>query len=204
MRPLLPAILAMAAIVLASNILVQVRLGDWLTWGAVTYPIAFLVTDVTNRIHGAAAARRVVMVGFIVGVGCSLIAAGLDKTTLRIAVASGVAYLTAQLLDVMIFDRLRHHADWWRAPFLSSLVGSAVDTALFFSIAFSARLPHDVNTGWSTEAVPVLGVGPAAPLWVSLGLADWVFKLALVTLALVPFRMIVRKILSGPVEKPLT
>ena len=204
MRSLLPAILAMAATVLASNILVQFRLGDWLTWGALTYPIAFLVTDVTNRIHGAAAARRVVVVGFVIGIGCSLIAAGLDRTTLRIAIGSGVAFLAAQLLDVALFDRLRHHADWWRAPFLSSLAGSILDTTLFFSIAFSAQLPHDVNTGWSGEAVPVLGYGPPAPLWMSLGLADWMVKLALVTLALVPFRMIVRKILSRPVGKPLT
>ena len=203
MRPLMPAILAMAAVVLASNILVQFRLGDWLTWGAVTYPIAFLVTDVTNRLRGAAAARRVVLAGFVVGIGCSLIAAGLDKTTLRIAIGSGVAYLAAQLLDVAIFDRLRHR-HWWQAPFLSSLVGSAVDTALFFAIAFAAALPHDVNTGWSTEGVPILGMGPIAPLWVSLGLADWLVKLTLATLALVPFRIIVRKILSRPVEKPLT
>ena len=203
MRPLLPAILAMAAIVLASNILVQFMLGEWLTWGAITYPIAFLVTDVTNRVHGAAAARRVVLAGFVVGIGCSFVAAGLDKTTLRIAIASGAAYLTAQLLDIAIFDRLRHK-HWWQAPFLSSLVGSAVDTALFFSIAFASVLPHDVNTGWATEAVPVLGHGPLAPLWVSLGLADWMVKLSLAILALVPFRMIVRKILSRPTEKPLT
>ena len=199
MRSLLPAVLAMAAVVLASNILVQFMLGDWLTWGALTYPIAFLVTDVTNRVHGAAAARRVVVAGFVAGVACSLVAAGLDKTTLRIALASGLGFITAQLLDVAIFDALRRRT-WWQAPFLSSLVGSAVDTVLFFAIAFAVILPADANTGWANEILPLLGQGPAAPLWVSLALADWTVKLALAALALVPFRLIVRKILSGPVE----
>lgn len=199
MRSLLPAVLAMAAVVLASNILVQFMLGDWLTWGALTYPIAFLVTDVTNRVHGAAAARRVVVAGFVAGVACSLVAAGLDKTTLRIALASGLGFITAQLLDVAIFDALRRRT-WWQAPFLSSLVGSAVDTVLFFAIAFAVILPADANTGWANEILPLLGQGPAAPLWVSLALADWTVKLALAALALVPFRLIIRKILSGPVE----
>ncbi|WP_134725006.1 VUT family protein [Paracoccus luteus] len=198
MRSLMPAVLAMAAVVLASNILVQFMLGDWLTWGALTYPIAFLVTDVTNRVHGAAAARRVVVAGFVAGVACSLVAAGLDKTTLRIALASGLGFIIGQLLDVAIFDALRRRS-WWKAPFLSSLAGSAVDTALFFAIAFAAFLPADANTGWATEAVPLLGQGPTAPLWASLALADWSVKLALAALALVPFRMLVRKILSAPV-----
>lgn len=199
MRSLLPAVLAMAAVVLASNILVQFMLGDWLTWGVLTYPIAFLVTDVTNRVHGAAAARRVVVAGFVAGVACSLVAAGLDKTTLRIALASGLGFISAQLLDVAIFDALRRRT-WWQAPFLSSLVGSAVDTVLFFAIAFAVILPADANTGWANEILPLLGQGPAAPLWVSLALADWTVKLALAALALVPFRVIIRKILSGPVE----
>lgn len=199
MRSLLPAVLAMAAVVLASNILVQFMLGDWLTWGALTYPIGFLVTDVTNRVHGAAAARRVVVAGFVAGAACSLVAAGLDKTTLRIALASGLGFITAQLLDVAIFDALRRRS-WWQAPFLSSLVGSAVDTVLFFAIAFAVILPADANTGWANEILPLLGQGPAAPLWVSLAVADWTVKLALAALALVPFRLIIRKILSGPVE----
>ena len=203
MRALLPAVLAMAAVVLASNILVQFMLGDWLTWGALTYPVAFLVTDVTNRVHGVRAARIVVFSGFVIGVGCSLVAAGLDKTTLRIAAGSGAAYLVAQMLDVTIFDRLRGGA-WWRAPFLSSLVGSALDTALFFSIAFAAALPADSNTGWANEAAPLLGAGPLVPLWVSLALADWLVKMGLAMLALVPYRGIVRKILSRPVENRLT
>lgn len=197
MRPLAPAILAMAATVLASNILVQFLLGDWLTWGALTYPFAFLVTDVTNRVQGSVAARKVVIAGFVVGVLCSLTAAALGATTPRIAVASGTAFLLAQLLDIRVFDWLRQR-DWWQAPFLSSLVGSVLDTVLFFTIAFAAFLPADANTGWANEAVPLLGAGPLAPLWASLAVADWGVKLALALLALVPFRLIVRKILLSP------
>ena len=115
----LPGILAMAAVVVASNILVQFLLGDWLTWGAFTYPIAFLVTDVMNRVYGVAAARRVVFAGFAAGVLCSLIGTqvmlqgdgySFPAVTLRVALGSGTAFLVAQLLDVQIFDRLRH----WR------------------------------------------------------------------------------------------
>lgn len=195
----LPGILAMAAIVVASNILVQFVIGDWLTWGAFTYPFAFLVTDVMNRVHGPAAARRVVVAGFVVGVLCSLIAAGLDKTTLRIAAGSGLAFLVAQLLDVAIFDLLRRRR-WWVAPLASTLAGSAVDTALFFGIAFSAMLPADANTGWATESVPLLGHGPVTALWVSLATADWLVKLGLALLALVPFRIIVRNLLRSARE----
>lgn len=190
----LPGIIAMAAIVVASNILVQFIIGDWLTWGAFTYPFAFLVTDVINRVHGAAAARRVVLAGFAAGVACSLIAAGMDKTTLRIAVASGTAFLIGQMLDVTVFDMLRK-GRWWVAPLASSLVGSAVDTALFFGIAFSAGLPPDANTGWANEMLPLLGHGPVTMLWISLATADWLVKLGLALLALVPFRIIVRNLL---------
>lgn len=197
MPVLLPAILAMASVVAASNVLVQFMLGDWLTWGAMTYPFAFLVTDITNRVHGASAARKVVVAGFTVGLLGSLIAAALDATTLRIAFGSCAAFLIAQMLDVAVFDRLRH-TTWWKAPFLSSFVGSAVDTALFFAIAFAAFLPADGNTGWANEAVPLLGAGPLAPVWMSLGVADWLVKVALALLALVPFRFAVRKILSRP------
>ncbi len=199
MRNLVPAIAAMAAVVVASNILVQFLLGDWLTWGAITYPFAFLVTDITNRVHGARAARRVVVAGFAVGLACSLIAAGLDRTTLRIAIGSGAAFLVAQSLDVAVFDRLRLKS-WWQAPLLSSLCGSIVDTVLFFTIAFAAFLPADGNTGWANDAVPLLGAGPVVPLWMSLGTADWLVKLALAALALVPFRLLVRKILAKAVE----
>ena len=194
MNRFLPGILAMAAIVVASNILVQFPIGNWLTWGALTYPFAFLVTDVMNRAYGAAAARRVVLAGFIAGVICSFIAAGLDKTTLRIAIGSGTAFLCAQLLDVKIFDLLRARR-WWVAPLGSTVVGSVVDTALFFFIAFAATLPMDANTGWANEAVPLLGFGPDLPLWMSLATADWSMKILLAILALVPFRIILRNFL---------
>ena len=197
----LPGILAMATVVVASNILVQFLFGQWLTWGAFTYPVAFLVTDVMNRVYGAAAARRVVFVGFVVGVISSLIGTQIigefgPLVTLRIAIGSGLAFLTAQLLDVAIFDRLRA-GSWWRAPLASTLVGSSVDTALFFSIAFSASLTwvepgNDVS--WAREILPLLGSGPETPLWVSLAVADWFVKLSRALVALVPFRMITARL----------
>jgi uncharacterized integral membrane protein (TIGR00697 family) len=196
----LPGILAMAAIVVASNIGVQFLFGQWLTWGAFTYPLAFLVTDVMNRLYGPSAARRVVLAGFATGVACSLIGTQIMSefgplVTLRIALGSGIAFLAAQLLDVAIFNRLRGGA-WWRAPLASTLVGSSLDTALFFSIAFSASLivlepGNDVS--WAGEILPVLGFGPLAPLWVSLAVADWGVKLTLALVALMPFRLIVRR-----------
>lgn len=195
----LPGIIAMAAIVVASNILVQFVVGDWLTWGAFTYPFAFLVTDVMNRVYGITAARRVVLAGFSAGVICSLIAAGMDKTTLRIAIGSGTAFLIAQLLDVKLFDLLRK-SRWWVAPLVSSLIGSATDTALFFGIAFSDLLPADANTGWANEQVSLLGYGPDTALWVSLATADWLVKFGLALLALVPFRLAVRNLLRKPQE----
>ncbi|MGY6550048.1 MAG: queuosine precursor transporter [Roseinatronobacter sp.] len=203
-RTYLPGILAMAAIVVASNILVQFLFGNWLTWGAFTYPLAFLVNDVMNRVYGPQAARRVVWAGFAVGVACSLIGTQImgefgPLVTLRIALGSGIAFLTAQLVDVAIFDRLRedrHGGAWWRAPLVSTLVGSSLDTALFFSIAFSASLAliepgNDVS--WAAEILPLLGFGPQVPLWVSLAVADWGVKLTLALLALVPFRVITGK-----------
>lgn len=205
---ILAGILAMAAIVVASNILVQFLLGSWLTWGALTYPFAFLVTDLMNRIHGPAAARRVVWAGFAVGVACSLIGTQIvlqgggftyPAVTLRIALGSGLAFLCAQMLDVAIFERLRedrHGGAWWKAPLASTLVGSSLDTALFFTIAFSAALAFvepGNDTAWASEALPLLGLGPVVPLWVSLALADWTVKLSLALIALVPFRAIVKK-----------
>jgi queuosine precursor transporter len=199
-RSLLPGILAMAAIVVASNILVQFLFGQWLTWGAFTYPLAFLVTDLMNRLYGPAAARRVVFAGFVTGVGCSLIGTQImgefgPLVTWRIAIGSGLAFLTAQLLDVALFDRLRG-GTWWRAPLVSSLIGSSLDTALFFFIAFSgtlASLEPGNDVTWANEILPILGLGPQAPLWVSLAIADWGVKLALALIALVPFRLIVRR-----------
>ena len=200
-RAHIPGILAMAAIVVASNILVQFLFGQWLTWGAFTYPLAFLVTDLTNRIYGAGPARKVVFAGFLTGVVCSLIGTQImgefgPLVTLRIALGSGIAFLTAQLLDVAIFDRLRGQA-WWQAPLASTLVGSTVDTALFFTIAFSAGLSfvepaNDVS--WANEILPILGAGPEAPLWASLAIADWAVKLSLALIALVPFRLIVARL----------
>ena len=190
--PLLPGMLAMAAVVTASNILVQFRLGEWWTWGALTYPFAFLVTDLTNRLAGAAAARRVVLAGFAIGILCSLIAAGLDRTTLRIAIASGAAFLGAQLLDITIFNRLRA-GRWWRAPLVSTLFSSTVDTLIFFSLAFSSAfvfIDRADDVAWANEMLPLLGLGPQSPLWLSLATADWLVKLALAGLALVPFRLI--------------
>lgn len=201
MTRILPGVLAMAAVVVASNILVQILLGQWLTWGAFTYPIAFLVTDVMNRVYGVGPARRVVFIGFVVGVICSLIGTQImgeygPLVTWRVALGSGLAFLTAQMMDVAIFDRLRN-GKWWRAPLASTLAGSSLDTAIFFFVAFSATLTviepaNDVS--WANEALPLLGVGPVVPLWVSLAVADWMVKLTLALVALLPFRAIVGKL----------
>lgn len=207
MKPLLPGILAMAAIVVASNILVQYLAGPWLTWGAFTYPFAFLVTDLTNRLQGPVAARRVVVVGFVVGLVCSLIGSQImgefgPLVSLRVAVGSGLAFLAAQLTDIAVFNRLRA-GSWWRAPFVSTLVSASMDTAIFFSVAFSASLamlePGNVPV-WAGEVLPLLGLGPAAPLWVSLAVADWGVKMALAAVALVPFRVIVGRF-AAPVAQ---
>ena len=199
-RTHIPGIIAMAIIVVASNILVQYLLGNWLTWGAFTYPFAFLVTDVMNRVYGAKAARKVVFIGFLVGVLCSLIGTQIigefgPLVTFRVALGSGLAFLTAQLVDVGIFSALRSGA-WWRAPLASTIVGSTLDTALFFTIAFSGALvflepANDVS--WAGEVLPLLGFGPAAPLWVSLAVADWGVKLSLALIALIPFRVLTEK-----------
>lgn len=193
-----PGVIAMAAIVVASNILVQFLFGQWLTWGAFTYPLAFLVTDIMNRVYGRDAARRVVFAGFIAGLICSFIGTQIvgefgPLVALRIAIGSGVAFLTAQLIDVAIFHRLRA-GKWWRAPVVSSLVGGTIDTALFFTIAFSAgltMLEPSNDVAWAGETLPLLGVGPVVPLWVSLAVADWTVKFSIALLALVPFRIIV-------------
>jgi uncharacterized integral membrane protein (TIGR00697 family) len=200
-RTHLPGIIAMAAIVVASNILVQFLYGNWLTWGAFTYPLAFLVTDLMNRVYGTAAARRVVLVGFVVGIVCSLIGTQImgefgPLVTVRIAIGSGLAFLVAQMLDVGIFASLRD-GTWWKAPLVSTLVGSSVDTVIFFSIAFSGALSFvhpATDVSWAAEVLPLLGVGPAAPLWVSLAVADWAVKLSLALLALVPFRIITARL----------
>ena len=201
-RTLIPGIIAMAAIVVASNILVQHLFGQWLTWGAFTYPFAFLVTDITNRIYGVSAARKVVLAGFVTGIICSLIGTQIigefgPLVTLRVALASGTAFLVAQLLDVAIFDRFRG-AVWWCAPLVSTLVGASMDTLIFFSLAFSTLfvfLEPTNDVAWANEVLPLLGQGPEAALWVSLAIADWSVKLVLAIMALLPFRLIVAKIL---------
>jgi queuosine precursor transporter len=196
---LLPGIIAMAAIVVASNILVQFLAGNWLTWGAFTYPFAFLVTDLTNRFQGAAAARKVVLAGFAAGLACSLIGTQIigefgPLVTLRVAIGSATAFLAGQMADVSVFNRLRA-GNWWRAPLVSSFIGSALDTILFFTIAFSGALGFldpSTDVAWANEPVALLGLGPVLPLWVSLATADFLVKLGLACVALVPFRVVLQ------------
>jgi queuosine precursor transporter len=200
MQKILPGVIAMGAIVVASNILVQYPIGNWLTWGAFTYPFAFLVSDLTNRFHGPAVARRVVYVGLIVGLICSFIGTQIigefgPLVTLRIAIGSATAFLVGQLLDVAIFDRLRASV-WWRAPFWSTLFGSTADTAIFFTIAFSAAfvwMEPSNDVSWAQDQIPLLGLGPIVPLWVSLGLADFLVKMLIDLCALLPFRLAIAK-----------
>lgn len=191
----------MAIVVVASNVLVQFLILDGLlTWGAFTYPLAFLVTDIMNRIYGVAAARRVVFVGVIVGIVCSLIGSQVileygPAVALRVAIGSAAAFLVAQLFDIAIFDRLRN-GTWWQAPLISTFVSSIVDTMIFFSIAFAAIFNGISGIAaeqvvWAQEAVPFLNIGPLLPLWVSLAVADWGVKIGIALIALVPFRIIV-------------
>jgi len=160
-------VVAMSVVVTASNIAVQYPINDWLTWGAFTYPLSFLVNDLTNRNLGPAVARRVVYVGFVLGVLLSL------HFGWRIALASGSAFLVAQLLDVHIFDRLRRAA-WWRAPFVSSTLASIIDTALFFGLAFA---------------------GTGLP-WVTWAIGDYGVKLAMALGLLIPFRALMPAVRS--------
>ncbi len=194
-RGWLIGIVAMAAVVVASNILVQypvaatigpLNLADLLTWGAFTYPLAFLVNDLTNRRFGPRAARTVVLVGFAFAVALSVYFA-----TPRIAIASGTAFLVAQLLDVGIFNRLREQA-WWRAPVLSSLVGSLVDTVIFFSLAFAAAfVVLGPNDAFAIERAPLLGALGfiEVPRWVSWALGDLGVKIIVALAALGPYRV---------------
>ncbi len=190
----------MAVIVVASNILVQHPMGAYLTYGALTYPLSFLVNDITNRLQGASAARKVVLAGFGVGLVCSVIGAQIQTefgplVTLRVALGSGAAFLVGQMLDVTIFDRLRRAA-WWRAPLISTLLGSTVDSVIFFTIAFAASLSflepgNDVS--WAADPGALLGIGWAVPFWVSLAVADWCVKFAIAVFGLLPFRLFVAK-----------
>lgn len=196
---LLAGVCAMAAVVVVSNVLVQypvagrigpVAMADVLTYGAFSYPLAFLVTDVVNRTFGPGLARRVALAGFAIAVAVSLVVA-----TPRIAVASGSAFLAAQLFDVALFDRLRHGA-WWRAPLASSVLASALDTAIFFSLAFSAAIPFGVD-GFATATEPLFGLVGAleAPRWVSWAVADYAVKTLIAAAALAPYRWITAPLL---------
>ncbi|WP_298817447.1 queuosine precursor transporter [uncultured Roseibium sp.] len=201
------AILAMALVVVASNYLVQfpvqqivggINLADTLTWGAFTYPIAFLVTDLTNRRFGPTAARRVVISGFVLAIVIPLLFWTADEafTTPRILIASGTAFLVAQLIDVTIFDRLRRMA-WWKAPITSSLIGSMIDTILFFGIAFAASFAFidgffGMDNGSLAFPVPFLGIseGTQTLLWVSLAAGDFLVKMLVAVALLAPYRIV--------------
>ncbi len=208
----LPFVAAMALVVVASNVLVQfpvqgqlggLNLADLLTWGAFTYPFAFLVTDLANRRYGPTVARRIVFVGFMVAVLCSIVVPPLlfrfgliefetaADRLVRIAAASGTAFLVGQLLDVAVFNRLRRQA-WWRAPVLSSLSSSVIDTAIFFSIAFAAAFAFvGPDDAFALENAPLLGIfGVEAARWVSWAIGDLGVKLLMALLALIPYRII--------------
>ncbi len=186
----------MAAVVVLSNVLVQhpfqvtlgrIDLADLLTWGAFSYPLAFLVTDTTNRLLGAPVARRVVYLGFAFAVVLSIWFA-----TPRIAIASGMAFLVGQLLDIGVFNRLRERA-WWKAPSFSSLAGSAADTLVFFTLAFApAFVLLGANDDFAVGSAPLFGLFAfEAPRWVSWALGDFSVKLLMAAFALIPYRLIV-------------
>ena len=166
----------MGVVVLCSNYLVQFPINYYglekiLTYGAFSYPIAFLITDLANRSYGKVVARRIVYIGFTIGVSFTLLFSTnfADLISLRIAVGSGTAFLIAQLLDVKIFDNLRKKK-WFIAPLTSSIIGSTVDTFLFFSISF-----------YATE-VP----------WITLSLGDLSVKILVTLIMLIPFRLLLK------------
>jgi uncharacterized integral membrane protein (TIGR00697 family) len=158
------------------------------------------VNELVNRFQGPAAARKVVVAGFITGIACSLVGSQIQGefgplVSFRVALASGAAFLASQLMDVAIFDRMRREA-WWKPPLVSPLISSVLDTGLFFSIAFAAQLSFlepGNDVAWANEMLPVLGVGPDAPLWVSLAVADYLVKLLIAFVALMPFRLFLRR-----------
>ena len=166
----------MGAVVLSSNYLVQFPinyygLNEILTYGAFSYPIAFLITDLANRSYGKAIAKKIVYLGFFIGIGSTVIFSTNfnELISIRIAIGSGVAFIIAQLLDVQVFDQLRKKK-WFIAPLTSSLIGSIVDTFLFFSISFYA-------TG-----VP----------WVTLAFGDLLVKFIVTLFMLLPFRFLMK------------
>ena len=166
--------LIMGVVVLASNYLVQFPIKYYglksiLTYGAFSYPIAFLITDLANRSYGKIVARRIVYIGFAIGVSFTLIFSTnfADLISVRIAIGSGTAFLVAQLIDVQIFDKLRKKS-WFVAPLTSSFIGSTVDTFLFFSISF---------------------YGTGIP-WITLSLGDLMVKIFVALIMLIPFRLL--------------
>ena len=166
----------MGVVVLSSNYLVQFPinyygLSEILTYGAFSYPVAFLITDLANRFYGKFVARKIVYIGFFIGIIFTLLFSTdfADLISIRIAIGSGVAFITAQLLDIQIFDRLRKK-DWFIAPLTSSFIGSTVDTFLFFSISF---------------------YGTGIP-WVTLSLGDLVVKIFIAVMMLIPFRILLK------------
>jgi len=166
----------MGVVVLSSNFLVQFPinyygLNEILTYGAFSYPIAFLITDLANRSYGKIVARKIVYFGFVLGIGFTVLFSTdfADFISIRIAIGSGVAFLTAQLLDVQIFDRLRKK-EWFVAPLTSSMIGSTIDTFLFFSISF---------------------YGTGVP-WVTLSLGDLIVKVIVALIMLIPFRLLLK------------
>jgi uncharacterized PurR-regulated membrane protein YhhQ (DUF165 family) len=201
------AIAAMVVVVTASNILVQypvqadlgpIHLGDLLTWGAFTYPFAFLVTDLTNRHDGPNRARMVVVVGFVVALVLSVFLA-----TPRIAIASASAFLIGQLLDISVFSRLRASRAWFLPPLAASLFGSLLDTAIFFTIAFAPALGFvdglfGMQDGSLGFGAPWLGLGPEVPLWTSLATGDFLVKFLAALLLLAPYRMLMGKLMPLP------
>ena len=159
------AVLAMGLVVLSSNILVQFAINDWLTWGAITYPFAFLVTELVNRAFGPEQARRVAWFGFAVAVAASAVLA-----PARIAAASGLAFLLSQMLDITVFDRLRQ-SRWWRAPLVATVLAAILDTCVFWGVGFAG------------EDVP----------WVTWALGDLGVKLVMAVCLLLPFRLLIGK-----------
>ena len=171
----------MGAVVLASNYLVQFPIKHYgleeiLTYGAFSYPIAFLITDLANRSFGKIVAKKIVYIGFAIGISFTLLFSTnfTDLISIRIAIGSGTAFLVAQLLDVQIFDKLRKK-EWFVAPLTSSLIGSTIDTFLFFSISFYA-------TG-----IP----------WVTLSLGDLAVKIFVALVMLIPFRLLLGTLKSA-------
>ena len=197
------ALAAMIAVVTASNILVQfplnadlgpLHLGDFLTWGAFTYPFAFLVSDLTNRFDGPKRARAVVVAGFAVALCLSAY-----LSTPRIAIASATAFLIGQLLDIAVFSRLRNRF-WLVPPLGASLLGSLLDTALFFSITFAPAFSF-IDQFFSASdsslgmAAPWLGLGAPVPLWLSLASGDFSVKFLAALLLLVPYRVLMNAVM---------